>query len=162
MVTRRARSTGRSLSRSPSRPARYGSGSHQLRLSSKRGPPPLLQRGPERRRWRRSSVLTQQSERRGARHSCAITKRFDALKLPMGSVSLSQHRGEPIRAHPCTPEQLNDAMATGAVKEEVECKGREEERYQSHAEASRRRRYSVAEEVSKTDPPSGPHHRARE
>src|SRR5215475_14755824 len=66
MVTRRARSTVRSLSRSLTRPARYGSGSHQLHLSSKRGPPPFLQRVPERRRRKGPSVLVQRSERRRA------------------------------------------------------------------------------------------------
>src|SRR5262245_40946307 len=66
MVTRRARSTGRSLSRSPKHPATYGSGSPQLHLSSKRGPPPWLQRVPERRRRKGPSVLVQRSERRRA------------------------------------------------------------------------------------------------
>src|SRR4030095_15531254 len=80
----------------------------------------------------------------------------------VSAFTLCQHCGDPIRAHPCPPEQLNDAMATGAVKEEIERKGREKQGYQSHAEASRRRGDSIADEVSETDPSSGPRHRARE
>src|SRR5215467_12873363 len=81
MVIRRARSTRRSLSRPPKPPARYGSGSPQLHLSSKRGPPPLLQRVPERRRRKGPSVLPQPSEGCLAKHSSATTKRFDALDI---------------------------------------------------------------------------------
>src|SRR6185436_17472010 len=78
------------------------------------------------------------------------------------AVTLFQHCGELIRAYPRPPEQLKDAMATGAVKEEIERKGREKQGYQSHAEASRRRRNGIADEVSETDPSPGPRHRARE
>src|SRR5215471_12362590 len=81
MVIRRARSTVRSLSRSLTRPARYGSDSHRLHLSSKRGPPPLLQRVAERKRRKRPSVLPQGPEGRVASHSCATTKRFDARHI---------------------------------------------------------------------------------
>src|SRR5215467_3347753 len=92
MVTRRARSTRRSLSRSPKPPARYGSGSHQLHLSSKRGPAPLPQRVPERRRRKQPSVLTQRSEGCLANHSCATTKRLDArhIELLASPISVDQ------------------------------------------------------------------------
>jgi len=53
-------------------------------------------------------------------------------------------------------------MATGAVKDEIEGKGRKKQGYQAHAEASRRRRNTVADEVSESDPSSGPQDRARE
>src|SRR5215471_6472821 len=104
MVTRRARSTGRSLSRSLTRPARHESGSHQLRLSSKRGPPSLLQRVPERRRRKRPSVLPQPSEGRLANHSCATTKRFDArhIELLASPISVDQRgQGRPRRPGQC-------------------------------------------------------------
>src|SRR5215470_12247956 len=95
MVIRRARSTRRSLSRPPKPPARYGSGSPQLHLSSKRGPPPLLQRVPERRRRKGPSVLPQPSEGRLAKHSCATTKRFDARHIELVASPISvDERGQ--------------------------------------------------------------------
>jgi len=51
----------------------------------------------------------------------------------MRAVTLSEHWGELIRAHPCPPEQLNDVMATGAVKDKIERKEREKQGYHAHA-----------------------------
>jgi hypothetical protein len=53
-------------------------------------------------------------------------------------------------------------MATGAVKEEIERKGRQEEDDQPHAEVSGGRRHRVTHEVAETHPSAGPRHRARE
>src|SRR5215468_4777814 len=68
-----------------------------------------------------------------ARPSTArVVERRRALEVPMHAVTMFRHSGELSRANPCPPEQLNDTMATGAAKDEIQRKGRKKQGNQSH------------------------------